>query len=251
MPRLIMFDLDGTLASSKEAMDAEMATLILELIKVTDIAIISGGGYPQLETQFLSTLGTPTPSFARLFLLPTSGAAMYRYADNGWREIYSETLTPNEKQGIIDALHAALTESAYEAPEHIYGETIEDRGSQISFSANGQEAPLVVKTAWDPSHEKRERIASFLKTRLPEFSIRIGGTNTIDITKPGVDKAYGIRRIENELDIPERDMLFIGDAIFPGGNDYVVTTSDVPWKKVSGPEETKRIIRELLSSELA
>jgi phosphomannomutase len=250
MPRLIMFDLDGTLASSKEPMDAEMAALILQLIGVTNIAIISGGGYPQLDTQFLSVLGVPTPSFGKLFLLPTSGAAMYRYAD-GWHEIYSETLTPSEKQGIIDALEAALAESAYAAPEHIYGETIEDRGSQISFSANGQEAPLAVKSAWDPSHEKRERIASFLKTRLPEFSIRIGGTNTIDITKHGVDKAYGIRRIENELDIPQRDMLFIGDAIFPGGNDYVVTTSDVPWKKVSGPEETKRIIRELLSSVLA
>jgi phosphomannomutase len=35
-------------------------------------------------------------------------------------------------------------------PEMVWGELIEDRGSQITFSAIGQQAPLEEKKRWDP-----------------------------------------------------------------------------------------------------
>jgi hypothetical protein len=247
LPQLILFDMDGTLASSKQSVDPEMAHLLADLLSKTKGAIISGGGYEQFETQFFPSFDGIPVAFENLYLLPTSGAAMYRYEAGAWQKIYQETFTTDEKQQVREALAKALEESGYVAPETIYGETIEDRDSQISFSANGQEAPLAVKSVWDPNHEKRERIISYLQNYLPDFSIEIGGTNTIDITKPGVDKTYGIMRIGKELAIAQEDMFYIGDSIFPGGNDYVVTTTNVPWRKVSGPEETKQVIRELLS----
>lgn len=249
LPRLILFDLDGTLAESKQKMDAEMAALLTELLAHTKVAVISGGGYDQFERQFLSSFAHFS-SFENLYLLPTSGATFYQYEQNTWRAIYKESLSPEEKEVVEDALRKALEESGHISPPTIYGETIEDRGSQISFSANGQDAPLAIKAVWDPDHTKRARIAEFLRPLLPQFSIRIGGTNTIDITKEGVDKAYGIRRIEEKLGIPQADMLFIGDALFPGGNDYAVTETETPWKKVTGSEETKQLIRELLASRM-
>jgi hypothetical protein len=42
-------------------------------------------------------------------------------------------------------------------------------------------------------------------------------------------------------------MLYIGDALFPGGNDEVVKETGIETRQTSGPEETARIIRELLA----
>ena len=77
--------------------------------------------------------------------------------------------------------------------EQVWGEVIEDRGSQITFSALGQQAPLEQKDKWDPDFTKRKKIKAILDTLIPEFSVRMGGATSIDITKPGIDKAYGIR----------------------------------------------------------
>ena len=81
---------------------------------------------------------------------------------------------------------------------------------------------------------------------IPEFEVRIGGTTSIDVTKKGVDKAYGIEKIRRYLNIQKEDMLFIGDAVFPGGNDYSVEEAGVRTIQVSEPEETKKIIQGLL-----
>jgi hypothetical protein len=42
-------------------------------------------------------------------------------------------------------------------------------------------------------------------------------------------------------------MLFVGDRIFPGGNDYEALKTGIEYAKVDGPEDTKRLIRYLLS----
>jgi len=47
----------------------------------------------------------------------------------------------------------------------------------------------------------------------------MGGTTSIDITKPGIDKAYGIAKLRDQLAMPISEMLFAGDAYLPRGND--------------------------------
>jgi hypothetical protein len=41
-------------------------------------------------------------------------------------------------------------------------------------------------------------------------------------------------------------MLFVGDALFPGGNDYAVFTCGVRCIETSGPDYTINIIQELI-----
>jgi len=43
MKKLIVFDLDGTLAESKSPLDAEMGILLSSLIGVVKVAVISDG----------------------------------------------------------------------------------------------------------------------------------------------------------------------------------------------------------------
>ncbi len=239
MKRLVIFDLDGTLAESKLPLDAEMATLLAQLLDVVKVAVISGGAWPQFEKQVLAHL----PRDARLkelSLLPTCGTKFYRY-DRVWQKLYSEDFSADEKKKIINGLNKAIDLSGFRAGKH-WGDLIEDRDSQITFSALGQKAPLEEKKKWDPDFKKREKIKEILKPLIPAFSIQLGGSTSIDVTRPGIDKAYGVKKLHETLGIVIQDMIFVGDAIFPGGNDYPAKQAGVVSIEVKDPHETKRVI---------
>lgn len=243
MKKLIMFDLDGTLAESKSPIDAEMARLLSALLAVVKVAVISGGDWPQFEKQLLSHL--PHERLTNLSLLPTCGTKFYQYA-GAWKKIYSEDFSADEKKRIIDSLAQALDSSGFKA-EKVWGEVIEDRGSQVTFSALGQQAPLEEKKRWDPDFTKRKKIKAILEPLLPEFSVRLGGTTSVDVTKLGIDKAYGIRKLRDTLFIAIDEMVFVGDALFPGGNDYPAMQAGVVSIRVRDPNESKRVIETILA----
>jgi phosphomannomutase len=242
--RLIVFDLDGTLAESKAALDDGMAQLLGRLLRVVKTAIISGGDFPQFQKQVLGHLPAGS-NLANLSLLPTSGTKFFIY-DGTWRQLYAEDLSDAEKQKIESAIDAAVTQTGLQ-PAQTWGERIEDRGTQITWSALGQQAPLDEKAKWDPDFSKRKRIKAVLDPMLPEFSVRLGGTTSIDVTRPGVDKGYGIHKLQEVLHIPLSEMLFIGDAIFPGGNDYPACETGVDCIKVRDPEDTKVAIEAIVA----
>jgi len=244
MKRLIVFDLDGTLAKSKSSLDTEMAALLGALLGIVKGAIISGGAWPQFEAQVLSNL-PHDERLKNLSLLPTCGTKFLAY-DGAWKELYSEDLTAAEKTKIISALKKAMAESGFEAKK-VWGEVIEDRGSQITLSALGQKAPLEAKAGWDPDFSKRQKIKAVLDAVIPEFSVRLGGTTSIDVTKAGIDKAYGIRKLRDVLGISLEEMLFIGDALFVGGNDYPAKEAGVVSIQVRDPDETKRVVETLVA----
>jgi len=244
MKKLIVFDLDGTLAKSKSSLDTEMASLLHDLLGIIKVAIISGGGWPQFEKQILSNL-PHGELLKKLSLLPTCGTQFYQY-NGAWEKIYSEDFNTDEKKKIMDALKNALDTVDFNI-EKVWGEAIEDRGSQITYSALGQRAPNNEKTKWDPDFIKRKKIQVILSGSIPEFSVHLGGTTSVDITKPGIDKAYGIMKLRGQLDIKIEEMIFIGDAIFPGGNDYPPKEAGVTSIRIKGPEESKRVIQAIVA----
>jgi phosphomannomutase len=239
MKKLIVFDLDGTLAESKALLDAEMSRLLHDLLGIVKVAVISGGDWMQFENQVLSQL-LHDQSLENLSILPTCGTQFFRYA-GVWNKVYSEDLTPDEKAKITAALLQAVAGAGFKVERH-WGETIEDRGSQITYSALGQQAPLDEKEKWDADFAKRTKIKSIVDKLIPEFSVRMGGATSIDVTKPGIDKAYGIGKLRDVLGISLKEMIYIGDALFPGGNDYPAEQAGVVSIRVQGPHETKRTI---------
>lgn len=234
MKRLIVFYLDGTLAESKTLLDAEMAKLVSTLLCIVKVAVISGGDWPQFEKQVLSNL-PHDERLKNLSLLPTCGTKFYRY-DTGWKILYSEDFTAEEKEKIVRSLKQVMAISDYEIHQ-AWGEVIEDRGSQITFSALGQQAPIEEKKKWDADFAKRQRMKSQLDTLIPEFSIHLGGTTSVDVTKPGIDKAYGIRKLRDTLGVTIQEMIFVGDALFPGGNDFPAKEAGVLSIQVRDPGE--------------
>lgn len=244
MKDLIIFDLDGTLAESKSPLDPEMGSLLGRLLSAVKVAIISGGAWPQFEKQVLTKL-TPEARLEALSILPTCGTRFYSY-DGTWNELYAEDFTSEQKSKIIVALTSAMESSGFKAEKH-WGEVIEDRGSQITLSALGQDAPLDQKKTWDPDFAKRKVIKLMLEKLIPEFSVQLGGATSVDVTKPGIDKAYGIKKLRETLGVAIEEMLFVGDAIFPGGNDYPAKTAGVSCIRVRDPDETKRVVETILA----
>ena len=244
MKKLVVFDLDGTLAQSKSSLDDEMSALFSKLLGTVKVAVISGGNWPQFQKQVLSHLADDD-FLKNLSLLPTCGTQFYKY-EGGWKKLYAEDFTSNEKEKIISSLKRAIEQSGMKA-EKVWGEVIEDRGSQITFSALGQQAPLEEKKKWDPDYNKRKKMKAILDPLIPEFSVQLGGSTSIDVTKPGIDKAYGIRKLRDILGIAIAEMIFIGDALFPGGNDYPAKEAGVVSIRVRDPEETKRVVEAIIA----
>jgi phosphomannomutase len=247
MKQMMVFDLDGTLAESKSAIDAEMSGLLRALLDVMQVAIISGGDFPQFQTQLVANLPQQA-QLNKLSLLPTCGTKFYTYDGSAWVKKYSEDFSADEKARITAALEQAVNQSGYKAAK-TWGPAIEDRSTQITYSALGQQAPLDAKKTWDPDFAKRKAIKAILDTLLSGFSVTLGGSTSIDITKPGIDKAYGMRKLVEILGIPITKMIFVGDALFPGGNDYPARSTGADCVMTRDPDETKRIIETVIACE--
>ncbi len=244
--KIIVCDLDGTLTPSKSDLQADMAEVLCRVLEKHKLAVISGASYAQFQKQFLPFLSCSGEILKNLFLFPANGTACYRYdnLDNAW-QIYDEKMTADEKEKIFAAFEKAIVESGVDVANP-YGELIEDRGGQITFSGRGQQAPLAEKEKWDPDQDKRRKIVGILQKEIPEFEIKIGGATSVDVTHLGIDKAYAIRKIEQFLPADKSDIVFIGDALFPGGNDSAAKETGVRCISVSGPIETKKVLLNLI-----
>lgn len=237
-PALVAFDLDDTLAASKAAIDPRIADLLLALMEKVDVAIISGGNETQFRSQVIAQLGDiDAAAAARLHLLPTCGTRYLRWDGTGFAPVYAQDLSADQKARALSALrdeaeHLGLWEA------EPWGEILEDRGSQITFSALGQKAPHEAKRDWDPSGAKRGALRDAVAARLPDLEVRSGGSTSIDITLAGIDKAYGMRQLAEHTGIALTSMLFYGDRLDEGGNDYPVLAIGVPSVAVEGWEDT-------------
>jgi phosphomannomutase len=241
---LVAFDLDDTLAPSKSPLPVDVTQALLDLLAVRPVCIISGGQYGQFESQIIANL-PDSPLLERLHLMPTNGTRYHSYVDGQWVEQYAHELSPE----LRDRAMAALEEQAKRLglwEVDTWGPILEDRGSQVTFSALGQAAPVDAKKAWDPDGSKRADLRAAVAPHLPDLDVHAGGSTSIDITTRGIDKAYGISRLAEILDLSLGDILFVGDRLMPGGNDFPVVALGVQTHAVTGWEDTLDFVRGLL-----
>ncbi len=245
-PRLVAFDLDDTLAPSKSAIDPRIGDLLVALAEKVDVAIISGGQLAQFTAQVVDRLPDASPeALSRLHLLPTCGTQYYRVTPDGIVTVYAHALTDDEKTRALTAVEEEAKRLGVWESE-TWGDILEDRGSQITFSALGQRAPLDAKTAWDPTGAKKNALRGAVAERIPDLEVRSGGSTSVDITQRGIDKAYGMRQLAEQTGIPLDDMLFVGDRLDPDGNDYPVLAMGVECHAVDGWEDTADYLEDLI-----
>ncbi len=246
MKKVIAFDLDGTLADSKSPADDRMTSLLNQLLEKFHVCVISGGKFEQFEKQLLSNLKADPDKLEKLHLMPTCGTRYYAYdmTKPGWHKVYAENFTEAQKDKIIKALNKGFDDLGYREKK-TYGETIEDRGSQVTFSVLGQDIVDVlgkegvrIKEEWDPDNKKKLELRDYISPLIPEFEVRVGGVTSIDVTKLGIDKAYGMKKLCEILEIDKDEILFIGDRLQEGGNDYPVKAMGIDSLEISRWQET-------------
>jgi len=246
-PKLVAFDLDGTLAESKQRVSADMGETLAQLMKKMPVAILSGASFRQFENQFFTALPSDA-KLSNLYIFPTNAAQCYKYANGAWKLAYDESFTLIERERILRALAESLEETGLATPPaQVWGERIEDRGGQITFSGLGQQAPPEEKKKWDPDRKKRMPLRDLLLRKIPDFSIGVNAASSVDITRKGITKAYGIEKLAGLTGISVSEMLYVGDALGEGGNDSVVIPTGIRTQEVFGPEETKKIIEQVLA----
>jgi phosphomannomutase len=254
MKKLIAFDLDGTLAASKSPAEDRILELFRQLLDKFEVCVISGGKFLQFEKQLLNNLKASPTQLEHLHIMPTCGTRYYRYdiAKKAWQEIYAEDFTAAEKTKFTAALNKGFDDLGYREKE-VYGDYIEDRGSQVTFSVFGQDIVDVLgvkgvqqKEEWDPDNKKKNKLRDYIAPLIPEFEVRVGGITSIDVTKLGIDKAYGMKKLCELLEINQDDILFIGDRLQEGGNDYPVKVMGIDSLQISNWQETAVAVEAIL-----
>ncbi len=245
-PRLVAFDLDDTLAPSKSPVPPRIAEQLIDLATRVEVAIISGGQIAQFQHQIVDRLpATPADVLEHVHLMPTCGTQYFRIDPSGLIPVYAHHLTDDEKSRALTAVEEEARRLGLWASE-TWGDILEDRGSQITFSALGQQAPLEAKVAWDPTGEKKSALRDAVAARVPDLEVRSGGSTSVDVTHRGIDKAYGMTRLAEATGIPLDEMLFYGDRLDEAGNDYPVLALGVPSRAVEGWEDTVRELDDLI-----
>jgi HAD superfamily hydrolase (TIGR01484 family) len=251
LPRIVAFDLDDTLAPSKTPLPDQMVASLLRLLEATEVCIISGGHFGQFESQVLERIGDGRESsLDRLHLMPTCGTQYLRHLGGQWRLQYSELLSSEQRSRALSSLEDHARRLGY-WEEATWGPILEDRGSQVTFSALGQAAPVAAKSAWDPDGKKRGVLRDVVAMDLPDLEVRSGGSTSIDVTRIGLDKAYGMAGLSEATGVLLTEMLFVGDRLEEGGNDYPVKALGVTCVAVREWPDTIRVIDKILALELA
>ena len=246
--KVIAFDLDDTLAISKSPISDRMGELLVQLLKKYDVCIISGGRYEQFKKQVIDRLEATPRELSRMHLMPTCGTRYYRYdeVESEWKLQYAEDLSDEQKKKIVSVLESAAKEVGLWVDKP-YGDIIEDRLSQITYSALGQQAPAEEKYKWaEANAEAKQVLRKLVADQLPDLEVRLGGTTSVDVTRIGIDKAYGMQKLIETLDISKSDILFIGDKLQEGGNDYPVKAMGIDSIEVDRWEDTALVLEGIL-----
>ncbi len=243
---VIAFDIDGTLAVPRQPIKRKTASLLVKLLENKKVAVISGSTFEQMKKQILDQLSKKA-NLNNLILLPTKGAEFWTF-DKTWQKIFSKELTEAERVEIEKAINEVDQSDPELKDNQSFGREIQDRGTEVTYSALGEDAPVKIKQAWDPDYSKRIALNEKLMQKLPNFDVKIGGTTSIDITAKGMDKAYGIKTLLDYLKLEKSQALFFGDAVYPNGNDFPVLEMGVETIKVSGPKETVKILKRILDN---
>lgn len=228
-------------------MQPDMIELFKNLLSKYKVWVISWGWYGQFKKQIVDHIWNDKNLLKNLYLCPTCSTKMYLYKDSWFEEIYSMDLTIEEKDYIKNTLRTAISELKLQ-PEQVWWETIDDRDTQISYVILWVDAPHSAKYVWDTDFSKRKAIIEKVKDKFENFDILAAGTTTIDITRKWVNKAYWIRKLSEVSWVDLNEIIFVWDAIFPGGNDYPPLEIWVTCKRVFSVDDTKKYIETLIKN---
>lgn len=250
---VLAFDIDQTLNVAKTPIPLSMATLLRDCLNYFEICPISGQKFEQFLIQIVDQLkkvDVTDEQLSHLHLFVAQGTQYYRYdsAEHDWAQVYNYPLKEEDVVKITTVLEESARELGYWEADQLQpgDEIIENRLSQVTFSALGQKAGTEAKYAWDPDMQKRTAIVAKCREKLPNFLYEIGGTTSINVAAPGMNKEFGMTHLLEELKVDQSQVLYFGDMTQEGGNDYPVVQMGFDVITVRSHEDTEYALRGIL-----
>ena len=245
-PKVVLFDLDDTLANSFESPTKKMNMRIIRLLDRLPVAIITGRDFPWMARDFLPQIAAEG-HMERFYVFPEGAAQCFQWDGREWKEIYGWSISEEDHTRIRKAVLESVEETGVLKGLPCFGEQFVQKRAMVAFAALGIDVPSDLKYSWDPGNKRRATLRDAIAAKLPEFDVLMGGATSTDVTKKGVNKAHGVKWLSKRLNIPAAEMLYVGDALYEGGNDSVVIPTGIKTRSITGPEETATVIDELLS----
>ncbi len=243
MPKHFFFDLDNTLTPSKSLIEPAHVPILKKLCERADVTVVSGHGEQDI----------------RKHLRPELESMYHVLGQNGNRAVtkdgnvlWNHSLTKKQKEATLALIADIRRELNYKVKDE--NDIVEDRDSQIAFSLIGHHEDKAKKDAFDPDFAKRravlenlEQSGTLKKLNDAGVEVRIGGTTNLDFFQFGKNKGYNVGVFIEKMGWKKDDCLYIGDALFPGGNDDTVV-GVIPTYPVEDHRATYAYLEKVLSS---
>lgn len=216
MQKHFFFDLDNTLTPSKSLIEAAHLPILKRLAERADVIVVSGHGEADIRSHLTEALH----------------GAFYTLGQNGNRAntkdgdiLWNNSLQQGQRDAILAFIAKARALLNYTVRDE--NDIVEDRDSQIAFSLIGHHEDKAKKDAFDPRHEIRFKLLTDLASdvealKVANVEVRIGGTTNLDFFEYGKNKGYNVNLFIEKMGWDKLDCIYIGDALFPGGNDETV-----------------------------
>lgn len=244
MPTHFFFDFDNTLTRTKSPILAEHETILIALAQKADVTVVSGSSEKNIWSR----------------LTDQSRSSYYSLTQNGNRAfdkdrnlLWERLLSESQKAAATRFVALARAHTPTVVPDE--SDLLEDRGCQMAFSFIGQHADVALKERFDPDFSKRRKVLQDLDIAVTELEdvhnleITIGGSTNLDIYLKGMHKGHNVQELINLKGWSAQECIYIGDALFPGGNDETVV-GVIPTHEVKDYHETYAYLDTVLASEL-
>lgn len=240
MPKHFFFDLDNTLTRSKSHIEPAHADTLRALMEHADVIVVSGHGERDIRAHLEDLTGYHVLGQNGNFAQKADGTILWE-----------RKLSPEQ----VEAIHAFIKKARAHLALEVRDENdiVEDRGCQVAYSLIGHHEDIEKKEAFDPEHAKRKKLLEDLSEDVQKLAqeahieIKIGGTTVLDFIDKGKNKGYNITEFIHALGWEKQECIYVGDALFPSGNDETVI-GVIPTHPVKDFHETYEYLKSVLSS---
>jgi len=238
MKKHFFFDMDGTLTRSRSMISDTLVTGLRELLlNGRDVVVVSGATKDQMVKQLGKIM-------KEVFVMAQNG----NHAEIASGEVlWRNELSATQKNDVLKLVHKMIEHADIEIKNH--KDLVEDRICQISYSLIGHNAPLEEKEASDPDKEIRKSLFNHFPSEIAHLKklgvqARIGGTTCVDFTT--FNKGENVKKFIEQMGWRSDECIYVGDALFEGGNDYSVV-GVIPTCAVSSHIECDEVVRSFIN----
>ena len=233
MPKLIAFDLDGTLTQHKSPMSPEIRAALGALRASGRSLLMVGAGscrriFTQMEGYPIDIVGNYGMQYAE-----------YDPATKDLKFVRDDRV-PCDREGVLRRAAELRARFGWTA---FAGESVEfhDSGA-VTFALLGTKADPADKLAFDPDRRKRRAAYAAVCEAFPDYKVFVGGSSSYDMAPAPYDKAWALGRVCDERGLAKSDVLYVGDDYGPGGNDESVLLAGFPFLRIDDYRDTPALL---------